>query len=157
MKYFLFIFVAILLFSCETKEYTPSTEKQRDSLLIGTWRNINIPKEDSSFTVFTNDGYYGSSYWVNNKQIHGFTNLYGLWHSIEMSDSTSLGSYYRASIYEEWTSKRWTGNDFYKIKNDTLYVGSKENKLNTIYVKNSYQLIFDNKYYTGIDTTRAEE
>lgn len=158
MKYLSIICVFLLFASCEPEEFFPDPNADRDENLFGTWRNIDTHKADSSFIVFSSIGYYGSTSFINNNQIKGFTNLDGLWHNLTIYNLNDIGQYYTAGTSKHWTNGRWESESYYMLSetNDTLYLGSTKENLTDIYVRNDYQLIYDGPDYVGIDSTEIE-
>ncbi|WP_235208377.1 hypothetical protein, partial [Saccharicrinis fermentans] len=159
MKNFSILYLFLLFFtSCEPKEFFPDPNSQRDENLFGTWRNIDTPKADSSFVIFTSTGYYGNTSFINNNQITGFTNLDGLWYNLTIYGLNDIGKYYTASTSKHWTNGRWESESYYILNetNDTLYLGSSKDNLNDIYIRNDYQLIYDGPDYVGIDSIMTE-
>jgi hypothetical protein len=154
-------FSIIFFFACEAEEHFPDVNASRDADLFGTWKSIHSSPNDSSLYVFTNKGYVGSTSYVNNAQIKGFTNIHEIWHNIEGVADDGWGKIYIADGSSSWTKMRNVGEKFYRLSEskDTLYLASvslktkqadKENA--TVFVKNSYQLIFDGPRYIGIET-----
>ncbi len=140
------------------KEYFPDLNALRDENLIGTWRHIDSPQADSSFIVFTKEGYYGSTYWVNNAQLRAFVNLDGIWQNTSIASAQTTGQIYTAATSKHWTHQRWTSENYYmmSLTNDTLYLGSDDWNLKDIYIRNNYQIIYDGPNYIGIDSGKFE-
>ncbi len=138
-------------FSCKVKEFHPDENDYRDELLIGTWKSINSQPKDSVFHIFTNDGYYRYVHYINNEQLSGFENLGDIWYTNKSRDQV-----FHESIYEHWTARRYKSSENYKFStfNDTLFLGYDEPYIADTLVLNDYQLIYEGKYYQGIDTTR---
>ncbi len=159
---FLIFFLVIVFAGCEPKEYFPDVNAERDADLFGTWRSIDdLSSEDSSFYVFTNQGYVGSTSYINNAQIKGFTNLYQIWHNIESIAEDGWGKVFIGDASSYWTMRRNENEKYYRLSEskDTLYmsyVNLKTKKANKekpdIFIKNSYQLLFDGPNYLGIDS-----
>lgn len=151
----------MLLSGCETKEYYPDINAERDVNLFGTWRFVDSSPQDSSLYVFTSDGYVGSSYFVDNDQIYGFTNLYLLWKNVELIGADGWGKIYVAETSSSWQKMRSENEEYYKLSenNDTLYLAyidlkTKESDKDSpsILVRNDYQLLFDGPFFIEIDT-----
>jgi len=153
MKYYIFILV-ILISSCRGEDFLPDVDALRDPNLIGTWREAegSVNALDSTFIVFTNDGYFGGTYYVNNKQLNGFTDLDGLWHNIYLTDDdTKKGKYYTASLTKHWTNGRWEHEEYYYYSNDKDTLIMVSDNYEYKYVRNEYQLIFNKYKYIGIE------
>ena len=163
----LFFLIACLLAitSCELKEFSPDLNAERDDDLFGTWRFIETPIEDSSFYVFTDEGYVDATSYTNNAQLKGFTNLYQIWKNIEMIGDDGWGKLYKADSYSYWTMRRNENEEYYRLSEskDTLflvYVNLKTKEANkeepAIFIKNDFQLIYDGQIYVGIDTVSTD-
>ena len=158
MKYVIMFFSIIFLFACEAEEHFPDVNASRDADLFGTWRSIDSSPNDSSLYVFTNKGYHGSTTYINNAQLKGFTNLNQIWHNIEGIAEDGWGKIYVADASSSWTMRRNINEKYYRMSEskDTLYLAYINLKTKqadkgkpSIFVKNSYQLIFDDSRYIG--------
>jgi hypothetical protein len=156
-------FSLILLFACEPEEYFPDVNAYRDADLFGTWRSIHSSSIDSSFYVFTSLGYIGSTSYINNAQIKGFTNLNQIWNNIEGIAEDGWGKIFIADASSSWTKKRSVNEEYYRLSEskDTLYLSHVSLKTKqadkekpSVYIKNSYNLIFDGPKYVGIDLSK---
>ncbi len=161
MKYVIMFFSIIFLFACEAEEHFPDVNTYRDADLFGTWRLIDSSPNDSSLYVFTNKGYVGSTSYLKNAQPKGFTNLDCLWHNTESIGKDGWGKIFETDIYTSWTKTRFVGENYYRLSEskDTLYLAyinlktkQADKGKSSIFVKNSYQLIFDGPKYVGIDS-----
>jgi len=160
---FLILAFCILGFiSCEPQIYLPDSNADRDTDLFGTWRLLSNSIEDSSLYIFTNDGYVGSTSYVNNDQMNGFTNLHEIWENLEYIASDGWGKIYIADASSFWTKRRSENEKYYKFSDskDTLYLAyinlrtkeaDKENP--STFIKSEIQLIYEGAKYLGIDTT----
>ena len=163
MKYVIMLFSLVFFLACEPEEHFPDVNAYRDAELIGTWRIKDASSKDSTFYVFTSHGYTGSTSYINNAQIKGFTNLTEIWHNIEGIADDGWGKIYLADGSSSWTMKRNVNEKYYKLteSKDTLYLASvslKTKQANkdkpSVFVKNRYQLIFDGPKYVGIDSIK---
>lgn len=156
-------FSLIFFFACEAEEHFPDTNAYRDADLFGTWKSIHSSPNDSSLYVFTNKGYVGPTSYVNNAQLKGFFGLQSIWHNIEGVADDGWGKIYIADGSSSWTMMRNVNEKFYRLSEskDTLFLvyislktkqADKENP--DIFLKNSYQLIFDGPRYVGIETSK---
>ena len=158
---FLIMFLSIALLSaCEPQEYFPDVNADRDADLFGTWQSVDQSSEDSSFYVFTSQGYIGSTNYINNAQLKGFTNLDQIWHNIEGIAEDGWGKIYIADGSSSWTMKRNVNEKYYRLSEskDTLYLAyislktkQADKSKPDVFLRNSYQLKFDGPKYVGIE------
>lgn len=157
MKFFYLIVAVLLLLSCEEDEYFPDENALRDENLIGTWKNVLRSPQDSNCIVFTKDGYYGSF-----DVSKGYnTELYSLWHNITLPTDSSEGLFYTtATSGPKKTSKRGEYQEYYRFSkhNDTLFILNQNTvRSPSIYLRSSYQLVFDKQYYIGLSAISTNE
>lgn len=150
------LFLASLLFfvSCESEEFYPNPNDERDENLIGTWLPID-EASNGSLTVFTSEGYYGSTYLIDAPWHRGFSDLSMLWFNLSMPTELELAEIYIADNSEHWQKKRFEGSIFYKLSEncDTLYISnSLEDSDYDVYIKNEYNLLFDGTIWIGTDS-----
>lgn len=159
------ILIFVSLISCQEKSYYPNTSAYRDPDLVGTWRYDVSNNEDSTFIVYTAEGYTGCSYYVNNAQIEGFTGLHQIWQNIEEVGNDGWGKIYHADDFSSWVKWRSEDEAFYRISEskDTLfycYINLKTKKANKnkpeVYIRNAFQLIFDGPTWVCIDSIKAK-
>ena len=165
LKNVFYVIVCVLaITSCEPKEYLPDLNATRDIDLFGTWRSIEVPIDDSSFYVFTDEGYVGSTYYVNNAQLEGFTNLYQIWKNTESVGNDGWGKVYIADASSHWTMRRNENEEYYRLSEskDTLYlvyINLKTKEANfdepSIFMKNDFQLVYNGPTYVGIDSAKT--
>lgn len=161
LKNLFFVMIGMLIIqSCDPKIYSPELDALRDPDLFGTWRSIYNTEKDSSFFVFTDEGYVGSTTYINNAQMNGFSNLHEIWKNIEEIDADGWGKIYIADGSSFWTMQRNENEHYYKLSEskDSLflsYVNLRTKEANKekpdTFLRNYYQLIYDGSTYIGIE------
>lgn len=158
-KNLILLTIVFLLTACETENFSPNQNALRDVNLIGTWRPVHYETKDY-LTVFTTDGYYGTTSLIDRPWHRGFTGLSMLWHNITLPSEFELGEIYVADNYHAWTKKRHEGYMSYKLSEnyDTLYFSnSSEASGYEAYIKNDFDLLFDGVNWIGVDSTKIEK
>ncbi len=160
MKVIYLLTICLLAYSCEETIHYPNKNAYRDSVLVGTWYSndsiIVLANGDilRRFYVYEQSGYYGQ---VLGSGETKFENLGFIWEVSKTNESNNwkYNQIHEYHVYENWKKKVLDRHYFYDISEfkDTLILYSLDNiPYDTLYKYPSYQLIYDDYVYAGIDS-----